>query len=119
MKTRQQPANDEPATAVTTATKASVTKVTVSGTNFSLGWDDATEAVTYNVFVRIHDGTEWKAIASGVATPSLVISTSMLSYGVYDFAVSHVTEDEIESEKHTSLDTTADPATGWYVEWIQ
>jgi hypothetical protein len=41
----------------------------------------------------------------------------MLPYGVYEFAVTSVSTDGLESEIHSSLDDNADPAGGWFLDW--
>mgnify|MGYP001045096978 CR=1 FL=1 len=38
-------------------------------------------------------------------------------FGVYRFAVVSVDASDLRSTYHTSLDTTAQPQSGWYVSW--
>ena len=47
-----------------------------------------------------------------------IINDEIMDYGVYDFAVSAVSEQGNESAFHSSLDSTANPFTGWYINWI-
>lgn len=97
--------------------------VNVTGDTFTLYWDSADPnpadpAVSYNLYFRTHGTYPWTFLAStGGLEESFTVSSALLAHGSYDFAVSAVTASGAESEPHTSLDDTADPATGWYVVW--
>jgi len=93
------------------------TKLSASGEEFSLVWNDDASAATYNVYKRVHGDDKWTVLAAKVVSTTLIITTSMLPYGAYEFAVSYVSVDGVESILHTSLDATADPDTGWFLEW--
>ena len=90
----------------------------VRGENFTLAWDGGPEPVAeYRAYTRQHGTVEWTQIAAGLEAASISIDTTILAYGVYEFAVSSVAADGTESDLHTSLDPTADPGTGWYLSW--
>jgi hypothetical protein len=93
-------------------------KVAVSGASFTLAWDDDPLGTsTYSVYSRPHGGSLWTPVKKGLTSPSLAITSALLSYGSYEFAVSRVSIDSVESTLLTSLDASAIPSTGWYMEW--
>jgi hypothetical protein len=99
-------------------TEPQTQKIAVSGSEFTLAWDDAPlDQSTFIVYVRPHGSSQWNSIAKGLASYSLVITNGMLSYGSYEFAVSRVSAGGAESDRTTSLDTSAIPNTGWYLDW--
>jgi len=98
--------------------------VTVTGSSFTLAWDRSATAdpadpvASYNVYYRVHGTYAWTLLGStGTLTESFTVTSALLDYGVYDFAVTSVTTTGAESEPHTSLDDDADPQTGWFVDW--
>lgn len=98
---------------------------TISGTSFTLAWDPSTTTSTtdpvasYNVYYRTHGTYPWTLLGNtGSVTESFEVTTSILAHGSYDFAVTAVAESGTESDPHTSLDNSADPQCGWYVEWV-
>jgi hypothetical protein len=96
--------------------------IPVAGTSFTLAWDAATGDVDeYEVFFRDHGSDEWVLLgtADAVADPTFDVTDSILAYGNYDFAVRAVLIDGNTTEYHTSLDSTADPNDGWYIEWTE
>ena len=56
-------------------------------------------------------------IAANLSSAEATVTTDDLVHGSYEFAVSSVSLTGMESELHTSLDETADPTTGWYLDW--
>jgi hypothetical protein len=93
-------------------------KVAISGSSFTLAWDDEPLGTsTYSVYTRPHGGSLWAPVVKGLASPSLVVTNALLPYGSYEFAVSRVSADGVESTLLTSLDASAIPDTGWYIEW--
>ena len=101
-------------------TKSQIQKVAVSGSQFTLAWDDdALGPDTFSVYARPFGESQWKSIAKGVTSYSLTITSRLLSFGNYEFAVSRVSVDGTESNLLTSLDASAIPNTGWYLEWTQ
>ncbi len=102
------------------------TPTPISGNAFTLLWDppqdeagNHEQVASYNLYYREHGTYSWSSLGSAAATsaPSFEVTTALLSYGSYDFAVAAVEMDGSESEPHTSLDDDADPQTGWYVVW--
>lgn len=63
----------------------------------------------------------WRYLGSvdAAGEPSFTISVgaSSLGYGSYELAVTSVDATGVESARHSSLDWSADPASGWYVNW--
>ncbi|MFP4011913.1 MAG: fibronectin type III domain-containing protein [Spirochaetaceae bacterium] len=95
--------------------------VAVTAAEFTVAWDPPEEADTvdaYRVYARPRGEYEWEPVAEVAASaePSLTVDESLLDYGVWEIAVSALSEDS-ESEKHTSMDDDAEPSTGWYVDW--
>ena len=92
--------------------------IVITADHFTLYWDDSADPVTeYRVYQRAHGGSEWTLLTGGLASPEVTVTQVDLLYGMYEFAVSSVSVDGVESELHTSLDETADPGTGWYLDW--
>jgi hypothetical protein len=94
-----------------------IQKITISGPKFTLAWDDSSQGLIYNVYSRIHNTFTWAKLAVGLENPSLVVTSGQLTYGDYDFAISSVTSDGIESPLLTSQSSSAIPSTGWYLVW--
>ncbi len=95
--------------------------VAVTAAEFTVAWDPPEEAETvdaYRVYARPRGEYEWEPVAEVAASaePSLTVDESLLDYGVWEIAVSALSDDS-ESEKHTSMDDDAQPSTGWYVDW--
>lgn len=90
---------------------------------FTIAWDPAAsepddKIAYYRVHVHRRDTYAWVHLGdtNGPVT-TFDVTSQMLEPGRYEFAVTAVTESGLESDHHTSLDDTADPATGWYVDW--
>ena len=97
------------------------TRYEIGGDSFTFEWDppaDAPSLTGYNVYSRQRGSASWVYLAqAGAATPSIQVTTAILAHGLYEFAVQSVYSGGGVSELHTSLDTSAAPATGWYVDW--
>ena len=103
-------------------------EIIVKGSSFTLAWDSGgpeipnnpNRAVDYKVYYRAHGSYYWRFLMEVESTGSLecVITDKYIDYGRYDFAVSAVSEQGNESTFHSSLDRTANPFTGWYINWI-
>lgn len=94
--------------------------VSVTDENFTLAWDPAEGDITgYEVFYRAHGNTSWTQLdETGVSdTPRYTVSSSELDYGTYEFAVRATISGGGTTEYHTSLDSTASPESGWYLDW--
>lgn len=94
--------------------------LTIEADSFTVAWDSVSGDVTgYKVFYRPHGGNVWTELGQvdGADATTFEVSSSDLDHGTYDFAVSAVIEGGDTTDYHTSLDTTADPETGWYLEW--
>ena len=93
--------------------------IVVESDSFTLGWDGVGEAEEYQVFYREHGGADWQPLAIVAATsdPTLTVSSTLLSHGVYEFAVQTVTDAGHTSGLHTSLDPDAGPDGAWYIDW--
>ena len=102
--------------------------ILIQGDHFTLAWDDdfssiagnANRAVSYRVYYRPHGSYYWRFLDETVASgsPRLIISSEYLDFGIYDFGVSAINGSGSESSIHSSLDNTADPFCGWYINWI-
>jgi hypothetical protein len=96
------------------------TPIRIEAEQFVLAWDapggDLLDG--YRVYVRNRGRREWTLLRSVTASsrPALTVDESLLSPGVYELAVSSVRAG-VESAKHSSMDHTAVPSTGWYLVW--
>lgn len=103
------------------------TEIIVNQQFFSLQWDSScndltdnqADTSTFRLHYRNHGTFKWYYLSDIPASKEgwFFISEEQLDYGVYDFAVSYINKEGIESELHTSLDASAKPMSGWYVNW--
>lgn len=95
-------------------------KISVTGVSFTIAWDYDTPSTVddYRIYYREHGTFVWMYLGSTGSGSILeyTIENSALAYGVYDIAVSSVSGSH-ESEFHTSMDDSAVPSTGWYIDW--
>ena len=96
-------------------------RIEITEDTFTIAWDPDPQSGTpdeYKMYFRTRGDKPWNLLSdvSPNTEPSFTISLDNLSYGEYEFAVSAVSGG-IESDLHTSLDDTASPGTGWYVDW--
>jgi hypothetical protein len=107
-------------TTKTTETTTTQQQITWSADQLTLQWDPPAETVAnYDVFYRVHGSSGWNSLGeiTAVSSPEYVVQHSTLGNGVFDFAVVAKNAEGDTSDYHTSLDSTADPSTGWYVTW--
>ena len=103
-------------------------EIVVKGSSFTLAWDpggpeipnDPNFVVRYNVYYRVHGSYYWRFLmeTESSGNPDCLITDNEMDYGRYDFAVSAVNEQGGTSSLHSSLDGTANPFCGWYINWI-
>lgn len=79
------------------------------------------EVIGYQIYYREHGNYSWRLLGEvpASANPEFTLNKSELGPGVFDFAVSSVTESGSISPLHSSLDSNADPVSGWYVLWAE
>ena len=97
------------------------TAVRVQNERFTIAWDPPVERTPshYRVYMRHRGEGSWillREIAAEV-NPTLTLDREDLPYGSYELAVSAM-ESGVESHLHSSMCDDAQPATGWYIEWI-
>ena len=107
-----------------------LTEINSKAEQIELSWDAPTENVlgglielkSFKIYYRNHIDTEWILLeeisAEDGDLPNFIINHSDLGNGTYDFAVNAIDLNDLESQIHSSLDPTAEPATGWYLVWI-
>ncbi len=91
-----------------------------SDEEITIAWDKPPSAVdSYKVLYRIHDTQDWYLINQVLAVEDPEYSLLHIDFGngVYDFGVKAVDSEAEESVLHFSLETTADPDTGWFIIW--
>jgi len=95
-------------------------RIPVSADSFTISWDydSVTEVDEYRIYYREHNSFIWTFLGSTVSGSVLefTIDQNILAFGAYDLAVSSVAG-AVESELHSSMDDSAVPATGWYIDW--
>ncbi len=95
-------------------------RVSIASNTLTLQWDAPPSAIDhYTVYYRVHGSTDWIALADVPSDPQpeYTIQHSTVGDGDFDFAVVSVNASAQKSEYHTSLDSTAQPETGWYISW--
>ena len=108
--------------------KADYYEIVVKGASFTICWDDNSnrisrnlnDAVQYKIYYRIHGSSGWEVLEAIEASINreFTIDNSKLDYGIYDLGVSSINQYGKESAIHSSLDRSADPFCGWYINWI-
>jgi hypothetical protein len=93
----------------------------------TLAWDppltdfsgQPTEVASYELYYRRHGDAAWAFLGESpaAAQPAYTIEHERLGDGLYDFAVQALQAGGGASALHTSLDSFAQPVTGWYVFW--
>jgi hypothetical protein len=89
-------------------------------TQVILAWDPPPSAVTtYRLLFRIHGTNEWYSLAQMPADPEpeFPVGRAEIGGGAFDFGVKAVNAEGAESPLHFSLETTAQPDSGWYLIW--
>ncbi|MBN2656306.1 MAG: hypothetical protein JXR86_04540 [Spirochaetales bacterium] len=87
----------------------------------TLEWESYSDSdVSYNLYFKIHGSPLWRSLDTVYnGTPRFSLSISRIGEGSWDFGVSAVDSEGYESEIHSSLDYSADPAAGWYLTWME
>ncbi len=101
-------------------TKAVQKQITWSADQLTLQWDPPAQTVAnYSIYYRTHGTSGWASLGeiTAVPQPEYVIQHSTLGNGTFDFAVVAKNAEGDTSDYHTSLDSTAEPSTGWYITW--
>ena len=98
-------------------------------TKLTLAWDPPikdipnlpTEVVGYKIYYRDHGTSSWRLLSEIPASPhpEYTLEYDRVGGGLYDFAVCAITTDGQTSPLHTSLDSNADPISGWHVLWVE
>jgi Fibronectin type III domain len=100
--------------------------ISMAVTQATLEWDPPTsgssQVANYTLSYRVHGNSTWTTLATvpASATPSYTVLRSSLQPSTtasFDFEVVAVSSTGVTSPPHTSLDSTADPTSGWYLTW--
>ncbi len=97
-------------------------RIEITEETFTILWDlDPQSGIpdTYRMYFRNRGEEPWSLLSEVVPDiePAFTITQDNLSFGIYEFAVS-VIVGGVESDLHTSMDDTASPGTGWFVDWL-
>ncbi len=105
----------------------SATEIIIHSENFILAWDgnditlnSSSSVICYKVYFKKHNTHTWTFLKDTIDSDitEITISDEILDYGIYDLGVAAQADDNSISEIHSSLDLTADPTNGWYINWI-
>jgi hypothetical protein len=93
-----------------------------AATQVTLAWNppaSGASPASYVVSYRVHGTSAWTTLAMVAASPqpTYTVLRSVVGAGSFDFAVATVDSTGDTSPVHSSLDSTADPTTGWYLTW--
>jgi hypothetical protein len=104
---------------------AEASQVTLKSPSARLSWDPPGSngsfgPTAYRIYCSRHRSHSWVLLGEVQATesPSYTIRYEDIGSGLWTFAVRAVYAGRGVSDLHTSLDTTADPFGGWYVNWL-
>jgi hypothetical protein len=94
----------------------------------TLAWDPPltdisnrpTEVAAYQIYCREHGTSYWRYLGEVPASrhPEFTVDYERVGDGLFDFAVRAISVEGRASPLHTSLDSNADPVSGWYVLWV-
>jgi hypothetical protein len=94
----------------------------------TLAWDPPlrdiphmpTEVAAYQIYFREHGSSDWSFLGEVPASrhPEYTIDHEQIGSGLFDFAVRAISVEGKASPLHTSLDSNADPVSGWHVLWV-
>ncbi len=108
---------------------AEYNQVMQKSAQLTLAWDPPltditgmpTEVDSYRIYYREHGTFYWRILGEAPANenPQYTVEHEQLGDGLYDFAVRAVTVSGQVSPLHSSLDSSADPMSGWYVFWVE
>jgi len=91
--------------------------IEVNGPSFTLAWDsDDANVAEFRLYRREYGTDAWQPLAAGITATSHEITTAALDYGSYEFAVSAVGTDGVETSLHASSDEDATPGP-WAIVW--
>ena len=102
-------------------------EIEVTADTVTLAWDEPSPDIDYYRLVfRIHGANppaSWLVIEenmSAAPSPEYTLNNGDIGNGIFDFGVvaKDLDADTEESALHSSLDTTAQPDTGWYLIWM-
>ena len=96
-------------------------RIEITEDTFTIAWDyDPMSGIPdlYRMYYRNRGDELWNLLSevNPDIEPTFIITQDNLSFGIYEFAVSAVSGG-VESDLHTSMDDTASPGTGWFVDW--
>jgi len=96
-------------------------EVSSTAAEVTLAWDPPPSSIAaYRVLFRIHDCSSWYSLDDDLAAepaPEFTVQHTAVGSGIFDFGVIAVDAEDAESAMHLSLETTAQPDTGWYLVW--
>jgi hypothetical protein len=102
-------------------------EIEVTEESVTLAWDSPSPDIDfYKLLFRIHGANppeSWLVLEENLSanpTPEYTVNNADIGNGVFDFGVvaKDLDADTEESSLHSSLDTTAQPDTGWYLIWM-
>jgi len=101
-------------------------QIIVNSDHITLAWDSPdtssqeSSVTSYKIFYREHNSSKWNLLTekTDLSNLSYRIDHKDMGNGEYDFAVSAIYNNSVESNYHSSLDVTANPNTGWYILWL-
>ncbi|MCK4796044.1 MAG: fibronectin type III domain-containing protein [Spirochaetes bacterium] len=90
--------------------------------SFTLSWDSPCDASpdSYRIYYKPHNSLIWKflnELPADITFEYEINYTDLDNENIHDFGVTAI-YNETESEPHYSLEASACPSTGWYVEWV-
>lgn len=102
---------------------------TMWGSEFVLQWEPPSEigsgntSFTYTLYYREYPGSVtsgWTELGTADASnrSRFRVDGLKLAPGAYEFGIRTVDADGNSSDMHTSTDWSADPATGWILNWL-
>lgn len=89
----------------------------INTSSFTATWDYSGDVDSFNVYYRIHGENSWTLLDTTADQEYQIAYSDLRNAEFHDIAVTAIYEGK-ESAIHHSMDDSAIPATGWYIEWI-
>jgi len=94
--------------------------ITVYSDTITLEWDPPPAVSLFRLYYSRHNTDRWYPLGELPASddPVFVVHHDDVGDGDFDFGVSSVSSQGVESQLHTSYDFSSSPVGGWHVRWV-
>jgi hypothetical protein len=87
------------------------------GEVLKLSWDEDPLAEDYNLSYRYYESQQVFTVSKSFQEAEAVLEKEDFGNGSFEFGIQSCYSDGSCSQIYWSTDSTADPSTGWFLEW--